>query len=43
MEFLRGDNPVVAGGLTVFQWISLPLALVCGGLLISRLRLREPV
>lgn len=30
IEFFRGDNPIAAGGLTVFQWISLPLALLCG-------------
>ncbi|MBI3333807.1 MAG: prolipoprotein diacylglyceryl transferase [Candidatus Omnitrophica bacterium] len=36
VEFLRGDNPAVGLGLTAFQWASLPLALVCGWLLLRR-------
>ena len=33
VEFLRGDNPILAWNLTLFQWISLPLAMGCGLLL----------
>ncbi len=40
IEFLRGDNPPGPGGLTVFQWISLPLAAI-SGLLLLRLNLRK--
>ncbi len=36
IEFLRGDNPVVAWGLTAFQWMSLPLAVGCGWFLLRR-------
>ena len=36
VEFLRGDSPAFAAGLTIFQWVSLPLALVCGWLLCRR-------
>ncbi len=36
IEFLRGDNPPVALGLTVFQWISVPLVLIFAGLLFCR-------
>ena len=32
-EFLRADNPPIALGLTVFQWISLPVVAVAGALL----------
>ncbi len=41
VEFLRGDNPVVAFGLTAFQWVSIPLALGCAAALF-RLSLRIP-
>lgn len=40
IEFLRGDNPAAAWGLTHFQWLSLPLVFLCGWLL---LRTRRPV
>lgn len=33
VEFLRGDNPAVACGFSVFQWASLPLAALCAALL----------
>lgn len=36
IEFIRGDNPSVLWGLTVFQWVSIPLAVVCGILLSAR-------
>ena len=36
VEFLRGDNPIVSGGLTLFQWLSLLLAGVCAWLLLQR-------
>lgn len=36
IEFIRGDNPAVWGGLTVFQGVSIPLVAVCGGLLLLR-------
>ncbi len=38
IEFLRGDNPIMGGGLTLFQWISLPLAGICAWLLLLRTR-----
>ena len=38
IEFLRGDNPIVAFGLTPFQWASIPLVFVCGWLLLNRAR-----
>ena len=38
VEFLRGDNPIVGGGLTVFQWWSILLVLVCGLILQFRRR-----
>ena len=41
VEFFRGDNPVIAGGLTIFQWMSLPLVVGCGVGLV-RLSLRTP-
>lgn len=34
VEFLRGDNARVLFGLTVFQLVSLPLALFCGWMLL---------
>lgn len=37
-EFLRGDNPRVLWGLTVFQLASVPLTFFCGCLLLLRLR-----
>lgn len=37
IEFVRGDNPQVLWGLTVFQLVSLPIIAACGGLLIGRL------
>ena len=37
VEFLRGDNPVVGGGLTLFQWWSLLLAVVCAWLILRRI------
>lgn len=36
IEFLRGDNPAAALGLTPFQWASVPLVFVCGWLLYRR-------
>lgn len=38
VEFLRADNPIVAGGLTSFQWASLALVAGCGILLAIRRR-----
>ncbi len=38
VEFLRGDNPIAAGGLTVFQWWSILLVVVCGLILQFRRR-----
>jgi len=38
VEFLRGDNPIVGGGLTMFQWWSIALVLVCGLILPFRRR-----
>ena len=38
IEFLRGDNPAAACGLTAFQWASIPFAVVCGALLFLSLR-----
>lgn len=38
VEFLRGDNPPFALGLTVFQWVGLALAGVSAVLLASRCR-----
>lgn len=38
IEFLRGDNPPAALGLTPFQWASFPLAFVCGWLLLKKTR-----
>ena len=38
VEFLRADNPPVLAGLTLFQLASLPLALLCGCLLLLRSR-----
>jgi len=40
VEFLRADNPPIALGLTVFQWISIGVALVSGILLLRRERER---
>ncbi len=40
VEFLRADNPPIALGLTIFQWISVGVALVSGILLIRRERER---
>jgi len=36
VEFLRGDTPVVAWNLTTFQWLSIPLVLICAGVLLVR-------
>ncbi len=36
IEFLRGDNPPAALGLTPFQWASISLAFVCGWLLLKK-------
>ena len=36
VEFLRGDNPPIALGLTVFQWIGLGVAAVSAALLLAR-------
>ncbi|MBI3615515.1 MAG: prolipoprotein diacylglyceryl transferase [Candidatus Omnitrophica bacterium] len=41
IEFLRGDNPAAACGLTAFQWASIPLALTCGWLLFKSFRGRQ--
>lgn len=38
IEFLRADNPMVAGGLTHFQWASLTLVAGCG--ILSAIRRR---
>ncbi len=36
VEFLRGDNPPIVLGLTVFQWISMGVMLVSGILLLRK-------
>jgi phosphatidylglycerol:prolipoprotein diacylglycerol transferase len=36
IEFFRGDNPIVWGGLTLFQWMSLFLMVLFGLLLLKR-------
>ncbi len=38
IEFFRGDNPIIGGGLTVFQWWSIGLVLLCGLILQFRRR-----
>ncbi len=38
IEFVRGDNPVGAGGLTTFQWMSIFLILLSGIMLFFRYR-----
>ncbi len=42
VEFLRGDNPTVAWGLTVFQWVSVGLIVGCGWVLVRRLKSGTP-
>ena len=38
IEFLRGDNPAVAFGLTVFQLASIGIVLICGTLFLLKYR-----